>query len=187
MVRQVHGADVAVVDRPWSYDDRPEADAIVSATPGTALGIVTADCAPVLFCDAAAGIIGAAHAGWRGALAGVCEATVAAMEQLGARRSHIAAAVGPAIAQGSYEVDRTLRAAFADGDDAFFAAAGQEGRYRFDLPGYIARRLDRAGIADVEVSPVDTYTEEAGFFSYRRATHAGNASEGRQIAIIAKP
>ncbi len=181
-VYQVHGADCATVTSPWAEADRPPADALVTATPGLALSILTADCAPVLFADAGARVIGAAHAGWKGALAGVTDTTIAAMEALGARRENIAAAIGPCIAQSSYEVS----ADFADGaiPDDFFAP-GRPGHRQFDLAGYIAHRLTAAGIASVHCLAQDTLSQPGRYFSYRRATLAGEASYGRQISIIA--
>jgi hypothetical protein len=184
---QVHSADVVIVEEAWADDgERPRGDALATALPGILLGIVTADCAPVLFADVRAGVIGAAHAGWRGAHGGVCENTIAAMEALGAARANIAAAIGPAIAQASYEVGEDFRANFTNADARFFVS-GREGHYRFDLPAYIAARLERAGIGKVEDLALDTYPDETRFYSYRRATHRGEASYGRQIALIGLP
>ena len=151
-VHQVHSAEAVIAERPWPQDERPHADAMVTDRPGLLLGILTADCAPVLFADAEAGVIGAAHAGWRGALAGVTDATIAAMEQLGARRERIHAAVGPCIAQPSYEVDEAFRARFldADPDNARFFAEGRAGKPHFDLAAYVVHRLIAAGIGEVE-------------------------------------
>lgn len=185
-VYQVHSSDTVIVERPWPFDDRPRADAMVTRRPGLLLGVVTADCAPVLLADAEAGVVGAAHAGWRGAHGGVLEATVAAMEALGADRARIAAAIGPAIAQASYEVDSRFRDAFADDDERFFAP-GRPGHWQFDLEGYAARRLRAAGIAGVEPLGLDTYADEGRFFSYRRATHRGEPTYGRQISLIGLP
>ncbi|MBW8270471.1 peptidoglycan editing factor PgeF [Caldovatus aquaticus] len=189
-LHQVHGAAVATLAAPgaWSEADRPQADALVTDRPGVALGIVTADCAPVLFADAAAGVIGAAHAGWRGAVAGVLEATVAAMERLGAARARIVAAIGPCIRQPSYEVGPDLRAAVLARDPAdarFFAPGRREGRWQFDLPGYCAARLAAAGLAAVEALAADTLADEARFFSHRRATLAGGGPIGHQLSAIA--
>jgi YfiH family protein len=185
---QVHGADVVTVDEPWGDDARPRADALVTRRRGIALGIVTADCAPVLLLDAEAGVIGAAHAGWRGALAGVLEATVAAMEQLGASRGRITAAIGPTIRQTSYEVAADLHDAVLAADPAharFFADGDRPGRWRFDLPGFCAARLARAGITRVIDLGLDTYAEPERFFSYRRATHQGAGPIGHQLSAIA--
>ncbi|MDE2333412.1 MAG: peptidoglycan editing factor PgeF [Rhodospirillales bacterium] len=183
---QVHGADVATVTEPWAPGAGPRADAMVTAQPGIALGIVTADCAPVLFADAAQGVVGAAHAGWRGALAGVLEATVAAMVALGARESHIAAAIGPCIAQASYEVGADLRDAVLARDlaDERFFAAGRAGHWQFDLPGYCRARLLAAGVA-AHITGHDTRADEARFFSHRRRTLSGGGPIGHQISVIA--
>ena len=184
-ITQVHGADVATVTQAWAPGAGPRADAMVTDRPGIALGIVTADCAPVLFADAGAGVVGAAHAGWRGALAGVLEATVAAMEALGASRSRIAAAIGPCIAQASYEVGADLRDAVLAraAADARFFAGGRPGHWQFDLAGYCAARLAAAGIA-TEVTGHDTLADEARFFSHRRRTLAGGGPIGHQISVI---
>ncbi len=187
---QVHGTAVAQVDAPWTPDARPEADAMVTDRPGLALGIVTADCAPVLFEDLEAGVIGAAHAGWRGAVAGVLEATLDAMERLGARRARIAAVIGPCIAQPSYEVAADLRDAVLAHDPAqarFFAEGRREDRWQFDLPGYCAARLSAAGAGQVEALGLDTLAEEARFFSHRRRTLAGGGPLGHQLSAIALP
>lgn len=189
---QVHSPDVLRVESAWddAAEGRPVADAVVTATPGIVLGIVTADCAPVLFADAAAGVIGAAHAGWRGAVGGVLENTIAAMEALGARRAAIAAVIGPTIAQASYEVDAAFRDAFAAGAARFFAEApARSGRahWRFDLPGYITARLAEAGLSKIADTGRDTFSHIARYHSYRRSTHAGEANYGRQISMIALP
>lgn len=187
-LHQVHGAAVAVVEEPWPDAARPQADALVTRRRGVALGIVTADCAPVLLADAEAGVIGAAHAGWRGAAAGVLAAAVAAMERLGAVRGRIAAAIGPAIRRPSYEVGAEMRAAVLAADPAalpFFAADPATGRFRFDLPGYCAALLGRAGIGQVVDLGLDTYAEPNRFFSFRRTTHAGGGPIGHQLAAIA--
>lgn len=185
-VYQIHSPDAVVVGEPWDEADRPQADALVTDRPGLLLGIVTADCAPVLLADRDAGVIGAAHAGWKGAHGGVIESTVAAMERLGARRAGIAAAVGPCIGRVSYEVGEDFARAFADEDDRFFAP-GREGHLQFDLPGYVAMRLAKAGIGMVQTLDLDTYRDEARFFSYRRATHRGEANYGRQFSLIGLP
>ncbi len=177
-LRQVHGPVVVEAEPGWS--DPPEADALVTNRPGLLLGIVTADCAPVLLADAEAGVIGAAHAGWRGAVAGVLEATVAAMERLGARRGRIAAVIGPCIAQASYEVRADLREAV--GDARFFAPGRDAAHFQFDLAAYCAHRL--AGIGRVEALGLDTLAEEARFFSHRRRTLAGGGPLGHQLSAI---
>ncbi|HEV2865156.1 MAG TPA: peptidoglycan editing factor PgeF [Allosphingosinicella sp.] len=188
-VHQVHSPIALVADQPWPEEARPQADAIVTDRPGLALGILTADCAPVLFADSAAGVVGAAHAGWKGAFGGVLEATLAAMESLGAERGNIAAAVGPAIARRSYEVDEGFRRRFAEADpdnDRFFSP-GREGHHQFDLEGFVLARLAAAGVTRVEALGLDTYSDPDRFFSYRRATHRGEPTYGRQISLIALP
>jgi YfiH family protein len=188
-VHQVHSAEVVVADAPWPQDARPRADALVTDRPNLLLGILTADCAPVLFADHKAVVVGAAHAGWRGALAGVTDATIEAMERLGARRERIHAAVGPCIAQPSYEVDEAFRARFlhADGENARFFVAGPADKPHFDLEGYVVHRLIAAGVGEVEELNLDTYADADRFFSYRRATHRGEADYGRQLSAIAIP
>jgi YfiH family protein len=184
---QVHGAAVVPVETPWAPGAGPAADAMVTARGGVALAIVTADCAPVLFADAAAGVIGAAHAGWRGALAGVLEATVAAMVTLGARREAIKAAIGPCIAQRSYEVGADLRAAVLaqdPGNERFFLQGRDPAHWQFDLPGFCAARLAAAGIAGAALPTSDTVTEEARFFSHRRRVLAGGGAIGHQMSVI---
>jgi YfiH family protein len=182
-VYQIHSSDCVEVTEPWPDAERPQADALVTTTPGLLLGVVTADCAPVLFADVEAGVIGAAHAGWKGAVGGVTDATIAAMERLGARRSRIAAAVGPCIAQPSYEVDAAFRERFGEADARFFAA-GRPGHFQFDLEGYVAARLESAGVGQVERLGLDTYHDAERFYSFRRATHRGEANYGRQISLI---
>jgi YfiH family protein len=184
---QVHGIDVAVLDTPWTDAERPVADALVTRRAGLALGVVTADCAPVLFADAEAGVIGAAHAGWRGAVAGVLEATIEAMLALGARRGRIVTAVGPCIRQPSYEVAADLREAVLARDPAdarFFGTGARGDRWQFDLAGYCAARLASAGVA-AEVTPHDTLALEDRFFSHRRRTLAGGGPIGHQLSAIA--
>lgn len=184
---QVHGIGVAVLDAPWPEGERPIADALVTRRPGVALGVVTADCAPVLFADAESGVIGAAHAGWRGAVAGVLEATIEAMLALGAQRDCIVAAVGPCIRQPSYEVAADLRDAVlaANAADArFFAEGARADRWQFDLAGYCAARLAAAGVA-AEITPHDTLAREDAFFSHRRRTLAGGGPIGHQLSAIA--
>jgi hypothetical protein len=184
-VYQVHSAE-CVVAEPWALADRPKADAIVTDRPGLLLGILTADCAPVLLADAEAGVVGAAHAGWKGALAGVTDSTIAEMERLGARRERIAAAIGPCIARASYEVDDAFARCFeeADPENERFFAAGRPGHHRFDLEAYVTARLAAAGIARVDALGLDTYADETRFYSFRRATHRGEPDYGRQISLI---
>jgi YfiH family protein len=188
-VHQVHSAEAIHVDRPFPQSERPHADALVTDRPNLLLGILTADCAPVLFADRRAVVVGAAHAGWRGALAGVTDSTIAAMERLGARREHIHAAVGPCIAQRSYEVDDTFRSRFvdADPDNARFFAAGGAGKPHFDLEAYVVHRLIAAGIGEVEALNLDTCGDAERFYSYRRSTHRGEPDYGRQLSAIALP
>lgn len=185
---QIHSPDVVVVKEPWTRDSRPRADAIVTQTPRLAIGVSTADCGPLLLADNKAGVIGAAHAGWRGALSGVIEATVASMEQLGADRSRIAAALGPTIRQPNYEVGPEFVERFLAADSAnarYFTPSQREGRALFDLCGYIAQRVERAGIAQFEDLGLCTYEEPERFFSYRRSTHGGEPDYGRHINAIA--
>jgi len=185
---QVHSPQVVVVERPWRREDRPRADAMVTRAPGVALGILTADCAPVLLADPAARIVGAAHAGWRGARGGVLEATVAAMTELGAAPQRIAAAVGPCIAQASYEVGPEFPAPFLAEDAqnaAFFVPAGRAGHFLFDLPGYVVRRLRRLGLARVVRTGGDTAAEPDRFFSYRRSCLRQEPDYGRALSAIA--
>lgn len=188
LVKQVHSARALAVTQPFAPDALPEADAMVTATPGVVLGIVTADCAPVLFADAEAGVIGAAHAGWRGAFGGVLEATVEAMEQLGANRARIHAVIGPTIAQASYEVDEGFRTRFIADDSANvrFFASGRVDHFQFDLPAYVRARLLACGPAAVADTAIDTYAEPARFHSFRRATHRGEPTYGRQFSLISR-
>jgi len=186
-VRQIHSAKIVTVGQPWRREDAPCADGLVTAVPGIALGVLAADCAPILFHDRAARVIGAAHGGWRGALGGVVDATVAGMAALGAERARIRAAIGPCIARPSYEVGPDFPQPFIaeDADSMrFFAPAPRCNRFLFDLGGYIAHRLARAGIATVEVVPHDTVAEEERFFSYRRACLRGERSYGRGLSAI---
>jgi hypothetical protein len=186
-VHQVHSADVVFVDRAWPLKERPRADAMVTDRPNLLLGILTADCAPVLFADERAGVIGAAHAGWRGALAGVTDETIKAMERLGAERSNIHAAVGPCIAQKSYEVDMAFHARLLEADavNERFFVTGPHGKAHFDLEAYVVHRLLAAHIDEVEALHLDTYADPDRFYSYRRATHRGEADYGRQLSAIA--
>lgn len=184
---QVHGVAVETVTQAWDPGQGPRADGMVTAVPGLVLGVITADCAPVLLHDAAAGVVGAVHAGWRGAAAGVLEAAVAAMLALGATRGGIAASVGPCIRQASYEVGGDLRdAVLAAGDGpqdaARFFAPGRPGRWQFDLAAYCAARL--VGLSHVDVVDADTYADPARFFSHRRRTLAGGGVIGHQISAI---
>ena len=185
-VHQVHSAEAVAVSGPWPDNARPEADAMVTDRTGIMLGVLTADCAPVLLADVEAGVVGAAHAGWKGALGGVIAASVAAMEDLGARRERIAAAVGPCIGQASYEVDEAFKARFLTTDPASAPRfrAGRKEHHQFDLEGYVADRLAAEGIGPIERLSLDTYADESRFFSYRRATHRGEPGYGRQIALI---
>jgi YfiH family protein len=183
---QVHSADAVTVLSGFEERLRPRADALVTDRPGLALGILTADCAPVLLADAQAGVVGAAHAGWKGALGGVTTSTILAMETLGARRERIVAAIGPCIARTSYEVDAAFASRFGDADPANerFFSAGREGHHQFDLEAYVAHRLASEGVGRVEMLGLDTYADADRFFSYRRATHAREPGYGRQVSII---
>jgi polyphenol oxidase len=185
---QIHSPTVIVAERPWPQQERPRADGIVTRTPALAIGVTTADCGPILFADVQARVVGAAHAGWRGALSGIAEATLDAMERLGASRSRIRAALGPMIRQASYEVGPDLISRFAADDPdsgRFFAPAARDGHALFDLAGYIAARLKRAGIGQVEDLGLCTYADPQRFFSYRRATHRSEADYGRHVNAIA--
>lgn len=185
-VHQVHSPRAVTVAEPWGEESRPQADALVTDRPGILLGVVTADCAPVLLADAEAGVVGAAHAGWRGARGGVVESCVAAMERLGARAERIAAAVGPCIAQASYEVDHAFCAGFGE-DGERFCVPGAPGHWQFDLEGYVAHRLAGAGVGRIDRLGCDTYADPARFYSFRRATHRGEPDYGRQISLIGLP
>jgi hypothetical protein len=188
-VHQVHSPIAVHADAPWPDDGRPQADAIVTDRPGLALGILTADCTPVLLADREAGVIAAAHAGWKGALGGVIEATLVQMERLGADRGRVAAAIGPVIARKSYEVDEGFARRFAEAEPANerFFSPGREGHHQFDLEAYVLARLAEAGVARAEALGLDTYSEPDRFYSYRRATHRGEPDYGRQISLIALP
>lgn len=185
---QVHSCDVVAVDGPWAPGDGAKADAMVTRQRGLALGILTADCAPILFADTANGIIGAAHAGWKGALGGIAEATVAAMVALGAEPARIIAAVGPCIGRDSYEVGPEFEARFIalDGADSarFFHRPDPAARPHFDLPAYVAARLRRASVGTIELTGLDTFAGEEDFFSFRRTTHRGESDYGREVAAI---
>ena len=186
-VYQCHSPNCVTVDAPWVEGQAPEADAMVTREPGIALGILAADCAPILLADKSAGVIGAAHAGWKGAIGGVIESTLAAMESLGARRSQIVAAVGPCIGPRSYEVGSEFEARFRAADPgygSFFGMAARPGHFMFDLPGFVAARVRASGAVLVDPSPGDTYTQDQDFFSYRRATHRGEPDYGRNLSAI---
>ncbi len=184
---QIHSPNVVVAETPWTHEQRPRADAIVTRVPGLAIGVSTADCGPILFADVQARVIGAAHSGWRGALTGVIEATIGAMEQLGAQRAHIAASIGPMIRQKNYEVGEELVTKFVGANSAnaaFFTPAARSGHAMFDLAGYVGSRLKRAGVMHDDLA-LCTYEEPQRFFSYRRMTHRGEKAYGRQISTIA--
>ena len=184
---QTHSAVATIVEEPWAPGEGPQADGMATRRPDVTLGVLTADCAPVLFADTDAGVVGAAHAGWRGARAGILEATVDAMIGLGARVHHIVADVGPCIQQPSYEVGPELRAAFVadDGRNAnLFMSSDRAGHYLFDLPGYLHGRLAALGLKDVELVPMDTRSDEDHFFSYRRSVLRGEADYGRCLSAI---
>lgn len=184
---QIHSADVVVAERPWTHAERPRADAIVTRTAGLAVGVSTADCGPVLFADPQARVIGAAHAGWRGAFTGILEATIAAMEDLGADRNRIEAALGPMIRQPNYEVGPEFVSRFkaADPDNArFFVPSPRADHALFDLAGYIAARLDRAGISRIEDVGTCTYANPSDLYSYRRSVHCAEPDYGRHVNAI---
>lgn len=185
---QVHSADAVLGIEPWTREDAPKADAIVTATPGIGAAVSIADCGPVLFADPDARVVAAAHAGWKGAIGGVLAATLDLMEQQGARRENVRAVIGPLIRQASYEVGEDFVARFLAEDKAFarfFAPADRPHHALFDLPGFIRLRLTQAGIRHVEDLGLDTYPDEARFYSFRRATHRREADYGRLIAAIA--
>ncbi len=184
-LHQIHSADVVTVDRPFA-GERPKADGLVTATPNLILGVLTADCGPVLFADTEAGVIGAAHAGWKGALTGILERTVEAMEVLGAKRNNITAALGPMISQASYEVGPEFKDRFTDANHEnkhWFCTSNRENHSMFDLDGYIIHRLQKAGLEAISLKTC-TYADENRFFSYRRATHRSEPDYGRQISAI---
>ena len=187
---QCHSADVVVADGPWTRENMPRADGIVTDRPGLAIGVSTADCVPVLFAEPTAGVVGAAHAGWRGARAGVLEATISAMQELGASRSAITAAIGPAISQAAYEVGEDFERNFIAENaqnDRFFTRKDPASRPHFDLTGYVASRLENAEVGKVEDVKTCTYGQENRLFSYRRATHRAESDYGRQISAILVP
>jgi len=184
---QIHSAEALCVSQPWSADARPQADGMATSSPGLALGILTADCAPVLFADPKANVIGAAHAGWRGALEGVTDTTLARMEELGAHRADIIAVVGPCISQANYEVGADLRDAVLARDAAnerFFIPSDRDDHWRFDLEAYVLHRLRTADVGVIAGLGECTYADEHRFFSYRRTTHRGETDYGRQISCI---
>ncbi len=189
-VYQIHSADAVQVTTPWVRADAPKADGMATNVPGIALGVLAADCAPVLLADATAGVVGSAHAGWKGALGGVVESVVALMEKLGAQRSRIRAAVGPCISQASYEVGPEFRERFVEAaaDNArYFVPSSREHHWQFDLPGYVRTRVAGIGVEIDGVNPC-TYEDEKGLFSYRRATHRSEPEYGRNLsAIMVKP
>ena len=185
---QVHSPVVVTLSAPWAANERPRCDGLATSTAGLALGVTGADCAMILFADSDARVVGAAHAGWKGALSGVVEATVAAMTRLGAVPSRICAALGPCIAQASYEVGPEFVAAYAEADSGsarFFVPSINDGRSKFDLHGYIGERAARAGVGEFEDCGLDTYTDEARFFSFRRTTHRKEPDYGRLVSAIA--
>jgi hypothetical protein len=186
-VHQHHSADVQIVTKPWPQAERPKADAMVTRERGIAIGILTADCGPVLFADEKASVIGAAHAGWKGALGGVADATIAAMENLGASRKNVIAVIGPTISRRAYEVGPEFPARFLDvakENSVFFHPSSRDGYSMFDLPGYLAMRLKAAGVGTVVNLDVCTFANESRFFSYRRTTHRRETDYGRQISAI---
>jgi len=186
-VYQIHSIKAVAVSAPFAPNEPPRADALVTRTPGLAIGILTADCAPVLFADPQAPVVGAAHAGWQGALGGVLEQTLLEMEKLGARRGRISAVIGPAISAAAYQVGPEFWDRFMEADEAnecFFRDDEVTGKYIFDLPGYITAQLEKAGVGSVENTCLCTYGEEARFFSFRRATHRNEPDYGRQISAI---
>jgi len=184
---QIHSTQAVMVTAPWEIADNPKADAFATNKSGIALGILTADCAPILLTDADAHVIGAAHAGWGGALAGVTESVVTAMEHLGAKRERIAAAIGPCITQPSYEVGPEFKPRFVAADTAnerFFEPSTRAAHWQFDLPAYVAHRLRQSGIGTIEMMPKCTYLGAEDYFSYRRTTHRKEADYGRQLSAI---
>ena len=185
--RQIHSTTVVIVERTWPREAAPQADGMVTRVPDIALGVLTADCAPILFQDSVANVIGAAHGGWRGALGGVVEATIEQMEVIGAERGRIRAAIGPCIARSSYEVGPEFPQRFLAQDTAsksYFSPAMRTGHFMFDLPGYIENRLTQAGIRTVQQAHYDTVAEEERFFSYRRSCLRGEQAYGRGLSAI---
>jgi polyphenol oxidase len=185
---QIHSAEAVTVSQPWEIGQNPKADAMATDRPGLILGILTADCAPILLADEEAQVIGAAHAGWNGALAGITDSVLAAMARLGARPERIRAAIGPCISQAAYEVGPEFEPRFHAADPAnarFFAPSSRAGHWRFDLPAYVAHRLKQAGVVSVEALDACTYARDTEFFSYRRTTHRKEPDYGRQLSAIA--
>lgn len=185
--KQIHSADVVVVEEPWTIATSPEADAMVTKAHGIALAIATADCVPLLLSDYKSGVIGAAHAGWRGSLLGVVKQTVEAMVELGAAKENIVAAIGPSICQDSYEIDLQTMVQFTEQDvnsRRFFIESDKDSHYMFDLPGLVRAQARALGIADCVLSPVDTYLSEEDFFSCRRNAHKGAGPHGGQLSVI---
>ncbi|MBP6014790.1 MAG: peptidoglycan editing factor PgeF [Alphaproteobacteria bacterium] len=186
-VYQIHSAEAVHVTAPWARGDAPKADGMATTMRGVALGVLAADCAPILFSDAEAGVIGAAHSGWKGAIGGIGEATVALMEKLGATRSRIRAAIGPCISQASYEVGPEFRERFVTASAAyarFFSAGARPSHWQFDLPGFVAQRLTVLGLASVEPLNACTYKHDSAYFSFRRTTHRGESDYGRNLSVI---
>lgn len=185
-VHQVHSADVVTVTAPIPDDERARADALVTDRPGLLLGVLAADCVPILFADAARGVVGAAHSGWKGSLHGVGEATLDAMVALGAERGSITCAIGPCIGRASYEVSEAFADPFLarDAEDSRFFSEGKPGHLQFDIGGYVAARLAAAGAGKVALLDEDTYSQPERFYSYRRSCHAGEPGYGRQISLI---
>jgi polyphenol oxidase len=184
---QIHSPHVVVAEEPWGVENRPRADAIVTRTPGLAIGVSTADCGPLLFAEPQARVIGAAHAGWRGAFSGVIEGTIAAMENLGADRSRISVALGPLIRQDNYEVSQSFVDEFLRADETyarFFAPAARDAHAMFDLPGFIASRLAQSGIESFEDIGICTYADPERFYSYRRSVHRSEPDYGRHVNAI---
>lgn len=185
---QIHSSIVIEVEEPWSPDAPPKADGLVTSAPGIALGVLSADCVPVLFADPRSGVIGAAHSGWKGALGGVLEATIDHMEEIGAERHRIDVAIGPCIMQTSYEVGGDFRSSFLEaayGNERFFAPGVSDRKYQFDLAGYVVHRLSEAEVGSIELLGLDTYADPDRFFSYRRSTHNNEPDYGRMLSAIA--
>lgn len=184
---QIYSPDVVVAERPWTPETRPKADAIVTRVPGLAIGVSTADCGPLLFADEQAGVIGAAHAGWRGAFTGVIEKTIAAMEALGADRNRIVAALGPLIRKQNYEVSQSFVHEFLRADEThaqFFSPASRAGHAMFDLPGFVSARIEQAGVGYFEDLQLCTYAGAERFYSYRRSVHRAEPDYGRHVNAI---
>lgn len=189
-LHQVHSPHAVAVDAPFPDAERPHADALVTNRPGLLLGVLTADCVPVLFADPEAGVVGAAHAGWKGAITGVTDSTIAQMVALGARTDRMVAAIGPCIARASYEVDAGFLRRFVEDDpenERFFADGRRADHYQFDIEAYVAARLARVGVERIALLGLDTYADEQRFFSFRRATHRDESGYGRQISLIGLP